>query len=718
MADDPTATEQEVVETVKSSDPTIEDPDVKPDQPQYKVAPGEKIPVSKHLGPMWKGRVKAAKRARERYEEAWTEAIKYYQNDQLSHRTQGHPDRANNRARRHLSEGFNETENIVFANNAVLLPRLYPKNPRVEVTANTESGQGFERHIERLINNITNYKSAPGLNIKPKMRRAVLCALLTNLAWFYVGYNARPQVEPTTLKDLQKLATEYEKAKDQETLREIEGKLRAIDETTDLLTDAGPFCRFFKPDQVVVDPTHVEPDFSDCGWMGHWEYIPTNTLRAKVMEKDKDDKLWHSVYKPTHVISEKRGEGEDDMEFSLFDTSADYQSYGYSSREAFENNLVTKVWFIWDKSTRRIYMFHDKDWAWPLWVIEDPYKLPRFFPYFALRFHEDVDCGYSKGEVTYYLDQQDSLNEIHSERRMARQWVRRHVAYDKKALTPEEAEKYLKGNDAMAVGLDMGEGGKLEDKIGSIKPPSMNFKDVFDTAPTLEASARISSVNEVLRGAQFKTNTTNKAIEEYNSRDNIRFGERVDAIEDFLGDVLEAVGVLVLQFMPAEEVARFITLPPDIPWQNIPPDQLRQLFTFKIVGGSSQKPTSETKKEEAIRVGQVLGQFARTTPVAVVVALRMFEKAFDEVVITAEDWQMVQQSLMASMQAEQQPQGQPQEQASPEQSQEQGDESAIKARVQETIQGLPPQARQALQAMVQQGVPPSEALKRVQGAQQ
>lgn len=681
--------------------------------PQYKVMGEEKIPVSKHLGPKWKGRIKAAERARKKFEDAWNEAIKYYQNDQLSHRTQGSPNRANNRARRHLSNGFYETENVVFANTVVLLPRLYPKSPRVEVTSNTDEGKQIERHVERLLNNLANHKVSPGLNLKPKMRRAILCALLTNLAWVMVGYNKREEVQPGTMQELQSLAKAYENAKTQEELREIEGKLQAIDEKTDILSEAGPFTKFFKPDQVVVDPTHTEPDFSDCGWMGHWEYVPTGLLRAMYMTKDTESDKWKSIYKPTHVISEKKGEEEDNVEFSLFDTQADYQSYGYSTREAFEANLVTKCWYIWDKATRRVYLFHDKDWTWPLWVMEDPYQLPRFFPYFPLRFHEDVDGGYSKGEVTYYLDQQDALNEIHSEKRLARQWIKRHVVYDNKQVTPEEAEKLLKGDDFTAIGVTKPESGKVEDVFGVIKPPSMNFEQIFDTEPVLQAIARLSSVNEVLRGAQFKTNTTNKAIEEYNSRDNIRFGERVDAIEDFVGEVLENVAYLVVQFMPEDDVRRFITLPQDLPWRNLPPDEIKQLFTFKVIGGSSQKPTSETKKEEAIRVGQVLGQFGQATPMAVVVALRMFEQAFDEVVIKSEDWQMIYQSIMQQMQPEQPPAETP----DPAAQQAAGDENAIKQKVAQTIQALPPQAKQQLQQMVQQGIPPSEALKRVQGAQ-
>ena len=690
--------------------------------PQYQVMGEERILVSKSVGPMWKGRVKAGEKARKKFEDAWKEAVSYYQNDQTSHRTGDGPHRAGNRASRQLNNAFYETENVVFSNTTILLPRLYPKNPRVEVTANTDEGKPFERYVERLLNALAVTKESPGLNLKPKARRAVLTSLLTNISWFMVGYNQREETNAVTQQQLQDLAKEYEEAKDAVTINEIEGKLRAIEEKTDLLSEPGPFVRFFSPTQVVVDPTASEPDFSDAGWIGYWDYVPTDVVRAKYMKKkggeDGNRAQWESIYKPTHVVCENKAEDGDEFDFSLFKDASDHSAYGYGTKEAFEKNLVTKCWYIWDKATRRVFVFHDADWTWPLWVLDDPYKLPRFFPFVALRFHEDVEGGYSKGEVTYYLDQQDALNEIHDETRRWRQWVRRHIIYNSLKMTQEEAEKLLKGDDNSAVGVKLPEGAKIEDLIGSMKPPSMQFDKVFDSERILASIARQSSVPEVLRGAQFKTNTTNKAIEEYNSRDNIRFGERVDAIEDFIGDTMSMVGHLVLQFMSAEEVARFVTMPPEAPWQNLPADQIRSLFTFQVVGGSSQKPTSETKKEEALRVGQILGQFASASPAAILVALRVFEQAFDEVVIKSEDWALIYQSIAQQMQPEQPAEQPPAEDPGPPGGDVAPDEAKVAHDVRQRINALPPEGKQALEKLVQAGVPPGQALQRVsQGAQ-
>ena len=40
-------------------------------------------------------------------------------------------------------------------------------------------------------------------------------------------------------------------------------------------------------------------------------------------------------------------------------------------------------------------------------------------------------------------------------------------------------------------------------------------------------------------------------------------------------------------------------------------------------------------------MGEVLGQFGKSVPASMIVLLRVFERAFDEIVITQEDWAMI-----------------------------------------------------------------------------
>jgi hypothetical protein len=51
-----------------------------------------------------------------------------------------------------------------------------------------------------------------------------------------------------------------------------------------------------------------------------------------------------------------------------------------------------------------------------------------------------------------------------------------------------------------------------------------------------------------------------------------------------------------------------------------------------------------------MQVGQILGQFASATPMAIVIALKVFERSFDGIVMTAEDWEQLYQSIAMQLQ--------------------------------------------------------------------
>jgi hypothetical protein len=152
---------------------------------------------------------------------------------------------------------------------------------------------------------------------------------------------------------------------------------------------------------------------------------------------------------------------------------------------------------------------------------------------------------------------------------------------------------------------------------------------------------------------------------------------------------------LCIQFMTEEQVVTLIgrTRLSQLPngWITMQPEQFIQQYSMSIIGGSSVKPTSQAKKEEAIQIAQVLGQFE--VPGIVEIILNLFERAFDEINMTDEDWAMLRQSIqMSQQQAGAGPQGQQQQQ--PGQSGE-----------------LPPEAQQIVQQLVQRGIPEDQAVQ-------
>ena len=150
----------------------------------------------------------------------------------------------------------------------------------------------------------------------------------------------------------------------------------------------------------------------------------------------------------------------------------------------------------------------------------------------------------------------------------------------------------------------------------------------------------------------------------------------------------------------------------DVEWENLDKEAIAAM-SLKVLGGSTQKPTSAAKKEEALEFGQVLGQFVNAAPGPVLkMMMQVMEKAFDEVTMREEDWQELQEALEQQNQQQQQGGGgapqqppQPQPEAQPEIA------NASPEQLQQVLGQLPPEVKQQVQSAIQSGVPPAQALE-------
>ena len=697
--------------------------------PVYRMLPDSRIPVSSKRGGIWRSRRDQAQKSMDDLIDAWDEAIRYYNHDQQDHRDGSGGRTAGNRGlARRLNDVFSSTENIVFSNVTAQVPELYAKNPVVSVSATPtlseevdETVDAFARCLQKLIGVVFAMKTSPGVNIKPKAKKNVLIALLTNQAWFETGYTKRDKSSDAAMNDLMMLSQELAEAKKDEEIREIEGKLQALEEKIEFLQPSGPTLKVRLPHEVLRDPNGTDPYLSDCNWMMIGELLPTTYINAVYGVENEENEEVRSVFEPTHILnSGSSGDGGED-DFTLFSRNTNYVSHGYSSKDEYDKACYTKVWHVWDKTTRRLELYADNSWKWPIWVWDDPYQLQGFYPLTPLWFHDNPVSVYAKGEVSYYLDQQDQINEINDERRRALLWARRNIFYNKNSgLTQDTVDKILKGPDATATPLDVPEGVDPSKMIFSLLPPSMNFVQLFEKEDLYKSIDRIAATNEVERGGQFKTNTTNKAIDYYSTMGNMRMDMRLDAIEDAIGDVGWKVAQLCLRFMDAETASQLTGMDVAPFWR--PLDNLRdfQQMSVSVVGGSTQKLTTQQKKQEAVQIGQVLAQYVRAAPASALKAtLNMMSKAFDDFMISKEDWDAIEQEVL--MMAQSQQGGAPGQGGGPSSPPQQGAPQAggggggmqVAATVVQALSQLPPPVLQAIGQALSQGVPPAEIFKQM-----
>ena len=690
--------------------------------PVFKKYRDSAIVVSKASGGLWKARKDAGVRAAKPLRNAQEEAIKYYNNNQLGHRTSRTERSGNTSHGNRINERHTETENIVFATINALVPSIYAKNPSAEFTPlvvedpvaqdpRVQEIIAFARCCEHLVNILGSRESAPGFAMKYKAKQAVISSLLTNEGWMEYGYTVKEKSSDTAIAQLNAIAAALSVAKDEAEIRDLEGQLIAMEETIEFLQPEGPFARFRSAGDVVVDPDSVMPDHSDAMWMMYRHMFSTSYLNAVYREKTSDGSV-RSLFKPTHVVDADVSEENIDSvvnNFKLLDADKlDAASYGYSDPDAFKRAQRTLCWVVWDKTTRRVMLFHNDDWTWPIWVWDDPYGLPTFFPMRKLSFVIPPVGARAIGETAYYLDQQDAINDNNTEMHRARQWISKNIFYDKGKISRDEFEKVMKGGDGTGRGVTVPEGTKLSDHIFSLPPPSVNYLQLFDTQSKIAAIDRITGTSVIMRNEQFKTNTTNEAIGAYTSANQTRLDDKIDIVEDWIGAIYRDIAMLCAKFMPKSLVDELIpSRSISSAWRNMEPREFDLRYPVRVVGGSTQKPTSSAKKKEALSMAQILGQFASATPAVLEVALKVLERAFDEVTISADDWKYIRESITAQLQRGSSTAGG----AGPGDVGDQQDVAAL-------IDQLPPQAKQAFMTAVTRGAPARDALAQIIGALQ
>lgn len=692
----------------------------------FKVYEDARIPVSRQTGAMWSARLQEIDKIRKSSKDIdrWDEAIKYYQNDQL---TKERGQRLDTLASANEGKSGQSTENIVFANTSALVPATYAKNPDVSLTTDVEENAAQVRMFEKLLNKLLKGKIAPCVNLKPKMKKLVVLTNLTNIGYLYLSYVDKENASDGVMRDIEDISEKLTKAKTVKEIEELEGQLMALDEKINLLDESGFKIRTMPPHNVYVDPNAEQADLSDARFVIVTEMLSTSYIEAVYGEKDENGVV-KSIYKPTHVLpasksGRKQDEHENEKDFELFTNTSEHSQFGYSDDqiEEFKQNRRTKVATVWDKLTRRVLMYNTSDWSWPIWVWDDPFGLSRFFPIFPLTFVTDPLKTIGSSEVTYYLDQQDEINKINNERARMREWAASKVFVNTNVIDqPEKVANFLMGDtDQLVYGIDLPTDGHISQAIGVFAAPSTQFDQLFDTTALLESINRISSVSPVLRNVEFKTNTTNKAIDTYQSSSQMRLDEKIDALEDLIGDVAYAILEIAVQKLDELTVAQLVgkqVVQEAGGWTNMEPEELNNMFVLECVGGSTLKPTSAVKKEQAMNLTQILGQFAGASPHIVLVMLKIIERAFkDDYVVQDQDWaailQVISQQLQIDQQQQQMQQQQPPQEQMPQQQggqpQENGAQSIeeVAMHIAEIVDNLPPEAKQFLAEGVMQGMP-------------
>jgi len=634
------------------------------DQPLYRIYADSKVPVSRAVGSMFKTKHNAARTAYTFVYESWNEVFRYYNHDQTKSQT----------STRGLFKRGDVTENVVYSNVNTVLPAIYSKNPDISVNVLSGGQQDFQKALQALLNRLIRMKAPPGFNLKNKAKRAAMFAELCNQGVVKLDYIQKSESRDLALQQMAEIKKKITKAKKSNEVEQLYGQLSALEAQVETMEPSGYKAWAKLPHDIIVDPYAVEQDASDADWIMEHTFLPTQYLNARFAQRGKGDKKDKSVlvYKPTHKATFDANAGNRDdgmglvMEAITGETSVP-TDFTDQERLSYLYRYYTEVVYVWDKTARRILLFDFNDWTWPIWVWDDYLGLSRFFPYYFLQFSLSTGGMTSVGAASYYLDQQDLINDINRKMRRIRTAVFDFFFYNSNVVSKDEVEKVVKAlrgettTGERILGIKAEPQQKLSEVIESLGwPGGKELVALFDKGDTYHAIDRISATSDALRGSQFKANTTQDAVQAYVDATRIRVGQKIDVIEDGLAEIALSMAEIAVQFLDTSTVTGLIGPELAKGWRNCSVQDLHANYTVEIVAGSIEKPTSVFKKKEAIEVVQAIGQFAKVAPgPTLLVILRVLQNAFTEVVIKPEEWNLIQSQVMQFGQSFGQEQTQP-----------------------------------------------------------
>ena len=685
-----------------------DEPKPESDEPLYRVYRDARIAVGQAVGTMWERKLKAALTAYTHVMEQWEQVFRYYNNDQSSKVLM---------TPRGMFRRGDSTENVVFSNLNVMLPAVYSKDPDISCSTSSEEEEPFCRALEALINAL--FKRKDGINAKPRVKKSTGMGLLTNFGIMKLDFTKKDDSRELARTQMEEITAKIGQAKTQEELSLLYGQIEALEQNMEVRKDSGPALSNVLPHNLIVDPYAENPDGTDGEWMIERTWLPTNMLTARFTEPEeegdpgqpmRDRKL---IYKPTHkaVFTGNTGARDDGLGLVLeaIESGGNMPTaHTETERMAYLNMYFTECYYVWDKATRRVLLFAKDDWKWPVWVWDDPIQITRFFPYFITSFSMSTGGTVSVGETSYYLDQQDEINDINRQLGRIRRTVFDYFYYNSDQVDPDEAEKFvnaLRGQTPDAkrlLGVKAGEH-KISDMIQSFAPPTIAYEKLFNKEAVLSSIDRLTNTSDALRGVQFKTNTNEQAVDTYQEAMRLSVGAKVDVVEDVVSDLALSLAEICVQFYTQEDVTRIIGAKLAAGWEQMDLGTFRSTYNLELVAGSMEKPNSVFKKKEAVQVTQAIGQFAQAAPGAVLrIMLRVLEQAFTEVVIKPEDWDLLDQEVQASM-----AKGVSTGPSSPSGGGQQG-QPDIKAQLQQAAQQLNPQQKAQVQQMRAQKKSPQE----------
>ena len=548
-------------------------------------------------------------------------------------------------------------ENFVRIVVESLIDFTYMRNPQGEFTSTDPEGKDLANVVTKAVTALVNKRAFPGLNLKPKLEKQIMFAHLTNLGLLKLEYQSPKGSIEEVLEVLEKTRVKIKEENDPEKAGKLYALLDILQRELEVRRHSGISLRFVSPFAMVVGPEADDYDFSSSQLLMERELIREDFIKAEYMIFNEEDNSYKYRYDQNTLLAttaeNKNVTAASTAEQILNDLLPDMDDL---QKQTIAKGKVPCVW-VYDRTTRLKYLYIEGNWQTPLWVYEDEMLLSRFFPFFALGFTRPLQSIIQDGEVSRYIAHQHQLNNINVEIAAVRRAAFNTFLYDSSAIDRIEVEKIFKEIDTpsrqkKAIGVKLKDNEKgLDQILVPLKMPFAQFTEIFNKDELLKSLDRASRISDAQKGAEFRTNTTNKAIDTYNEYASNRIEGLTDRIEDNVESVFWSIAELVVSKFDDKAIAKLLNLDDAAKFKPMSVEDFNSRYNLVVASGSTEKPTSMAKKKEASQIIQMLGQFGTAAPRTVLsVVAKLLRAAFSRSLVTDKDLEMLEKEGAANMQ--------------------------------------------------------------------
>lgn len=547
-------------------------------------------------------------------------------------------------------------ENLVRTTIESLVDFTYMRNPHAEISSLVSEDKGMAKILQKVLTALMNKRTLPGINLRPKVLKQIIFAHLTNFGILELTWQDEKGSLEQVLEVNKRVKERIKQEQDPEKASPLYELLDILQRELDVRRHVGIGVRVRSPFSLLIDPNCQELDLSDCKWVMDRDIMKIDHIKAEYTIFDEEQERYFFKYNNAIELdlSASPAHTKEATETSIIDAiMPDVDSEQAKLRA---KDTVPVVW-VYDKTTRLKYLYIEGRWDVPLWVFPDEMELSRFFPFFILAFSAPLNSVVQAGEVSHYIGFQDEINRINAQISKVRIRSFNKYLYNSTVVDKEQAEKifnFIDTEDAKveAIGVKIRDQDRnLSDVLEPLKLPSTQFKEIFDKTDLKEALNRTTRTSDAMRGAQFRTNTTNQAIDAYNETATSRLEGLTDKIELAVESLLWSMCELIVSKMTSSQINQILTVEDATAFKPLSVAEFNRHHNLVIAAGSIEKPTSSSKKQEAVQIIQMLGQFGTAAPRTVLsLVARLLRSAFSRALVTDDDLQKLEEEGIAAMQ--------------------------------------------------------------------